>query len=256
MSQLDIRPVPLLSDNYGYLIREPASGLVGIVDPSEAQPVLDAADKLGWRITHILNTHHHWDHTDGNRDIKRATGATVVGPRPDEARIPDIDVALDEGDIFEFGEEKAEILFIPGHTRGHIAFHFPASKAVFSGDTLFLMGCGRLFEGTPDQMWSSLKKLRALPPDTRVYCGHEYTQANARFALSVEPNNEALKARAREVEEKRGRGESTVPDSLSRELETNPFLRADLPELATALGMEGRPPVEVFAEVRHRKDNF
>jgi hydroxyacylglutathione hydrolase len=256
MSELDIRLVPLLRDNYGYLIREPESGKVGIVDPSEARPVLEMAQDLGWRITHIFNTHHHPDHTGGNREIKRATDATVVGPKPDQGRIPEIDVALDDGDIFDFGEARAEVIFVPGHTRGHIAFHFPESRAVFSGDTLFLMGCGRLFEGSPEQMWRSLRRLRDLPPDTRVFCGHEYTQSNARFALSVEPQNAALKARAKRVDDLRAADKPTIPGTMEEERATNPFLRADEPSLAEAIGMAGREPVEIFAEVRHRKDSF
>lgn len=256
MSELDIRLVPLLRDNYGYLIREPESGLVGIVDPSEAGPVLDMAESLDWKITHILNTHHHPDHTGGNREIKRATGATVVGPKPDESRIPDIDVALDDGDTYDFGKARAEVIFVPGHTRGHIAFYFPDSKAVFSGDTLFLMGCGRLFEGSPEQMWRSLSRLRELPEDTRVYCGHEYTQANARFALSVEPENKALQERARRVDDLRAERKPTVPGIMADERATNPFLRADEPALAEAIGMSREDPVKVFAEVRQRKDNF
>jgi hydroxyacylglutathione hydrolase len=256
MSELDIRLVPLLRDNYGYLIREPKSGYVGIVDPSEAGPVLAMAEELGWRITHIFNTHHHPDHTGGNREIKRETDAVVVGPKPDEARIPDIDVGLSGGDTYDFGEARAEVLFVPGHTRGHIAFHFPESRAVFSGDTLFLMGCGRLFEGSPAQMWESLGRLRDLPPDTRVFCGHEYTQANARFALSVEPQNEALKARAKRVNDLRAASKPTIPGTMEEERATNPFLRADDPALAESIGMGGRDPVDVFAEIRRRKDTF
>jgi len=256
MSTLDIRPVPCLRDNYAYLVREPASGAVGIVDPSEAGPVLDALRETGWTLTHILNTHHHPDHVGGNLELKEKTGATVVGPKPDQGRIPGIDVAVDEADIFRLGEAEAEIFFIPGHTRGHIAFWFRESKALFSGDTLFLMGCGRLFEGTPEQMWSSLSKLRELPGDTRVYCGHEYTQANLRFALAVEPDNEALQARAQQVEALRAEGKPTVPGTMSDERATNPFLRADEPSLARHLGLEGVDPVKVFAEVRQRKDSF
>jgi len=187
---------------------------------------------------------------------KEKTGATVVGPKPDQGRIPGIDVAVDEADTFRLGEAEAEIFFIPGHTRGHIAFWFRESKALFSGDTLFLMGCGRLFEGTPEQMWSSLSKLRELPGDTRVYCGHEYTQANLRFALAVEPDNEALQARAQQVEALRAEGKPTVPGTMSDERATNPFLRADEPSLARHLGLEGVDPVKVFAEVRQRKDSF
>lgn len=256
MSQLEIELVPLLRDNYGYLLRDPASGACGIVDPSEAKPALAAARARGWRITHILNTHHHPDHTGGNLAIKEATGAKIVGPKPDAARIPGIDVAVDEGDRFRLGEAESEILFIPGHTRGHIAYWFPESAALFCGDTLFALGCGRLFEGTPAQMWSSLGKLRRLPDETRVYCGHEYTQANARFALTVDGRNAALAVRARRIDALRAEGRPTIPSTMAEERATNPFLRADDPGLAASMGLPVNDPVAVFAEVRRRKDNF
>ena len=255
MSEIEIRPVPCLRDNYAYLIRDVATDAVGIVDPSEADPVFAALDETGWELTHILNTHHHPDHTGGNEALKAKTGARVVGPAADRDRIPAIDDAVDEGDTYHMGEAEAEIFFIPGHTRGHIAFWFRESRALFSGDTLFLMGCGRLFEGTPAQMWESLGKLRKLPGETRVFCGHEYTQANARFALSVEPDNEALQARAKEVDALREEGRWTIPGTIEVERATNPFLRADEPSLAHNVGLDGGDPVEVFAEVRRRKDN-
>jgi len=256
MSILEIALVPCLKDNYAYLLRDPATGAVAVVDPSEAAPVEKALKVLGWKLTHILNTHHHWDHTGGNHALKAASGAVVVGPRPDKERIPDIDVAVGEGESFKLGEAEARVLFIPGHTRGHIAFWFPESKAVFCGDTLFAIGCGRLFEGTPQQMWSSLGKLKALPEDTRVYCGHEYTQANARFALTVEPRNAALAARARAVDAARAKGLPTIPSTIGEERATNPFFRADESGIAETLGLAGADAVAVFAEVRQRKDNF
>lgn len=256
MSVLEIDLVPCLKDNYAYLLRDPATGATGVVDPSEAAPVEAALARRGWRLTHILNTHHHWDHTGGNPELKARHGAKVVGPKADRDRIPAIDIEVDEGAPFKLGEAEAQILFIPGHTRGHIAFWFPESKAVFCGDTLFALGCGRMFEGTPEQMWRSLGKLKALPPETRVYCGHEYTQANARFALTVEPQNRALVARAKQVDETRAEGRPTVPATIGEERETNPFLRADLPSIAKTLGLDGADPVAVFAEVRHRKDGF
>ena len=253
---LEIHPVPVLADNYVYLLREGESGLVAAVDPSQARPVLDALGRLGWRLTHILNTHHHWDHTGGNLELKEKTGARIVGPRADEARIPGIDVALGEGEEFQFGAETAQIFDIPGHTRGHIAFYFPRAKALFSGDTLFSLGCGRLFEGTPEQMWASLSKLKRLPGDTKIYCGHEYTANNARFALTLEPDNPALNERAAEVYVLRGEGRPTVPALMENERRANPFLRADAPGLRRALKMETADPAEVFAEVRRRKDAF
>lgn len=255
MAELDIRLVPVLSDNYVYLAREPVSGAVAAVDPSVAGPVLQAAADLGWRITHILNTHHHPDHTGGNLEIKEMTGCTIVGPHADEARIPGIDVALSDGDEYALGDQVAQAFDVPGHTRGHIALWFAQSHALFSGDTLFLMGCGRLFEGTPDQMWNSLSKLRALPPETRVYCGHEYTLANARFAVTVEPANEALAARFTRVEALRSAGHATIPGTIGEERETNPFLRADQPSLQAMCGTPG-DPIATFAAIRRRKDNF
>lgn len=252
---LEIQQIPALRDNYIYLLREPKSGAVGAVDPSEAAPVLAALSSRGWTLTHVINTHHHPDHTGGNLELKAATNAIVVGPLADKGRIPGIDVAVGDGDTFRFGDEAATVYDVPGHTRGHIAYWFKDSQALFSGDTLFLMGCGRLFEGTPQQMWTSLSKLKAMPPATRVYCGHEYTQANARFALTVEPKNEALVARAKRVDAARAAGQSTVPGTMADELATNPFLRADVPDLQRAMGAPG-DAVATFAAIRKAKDNF
>jgi hydroxyacylglutathione hydrolase len=256
MSEFVIRQLLVLKDNYVYLLHDAESGATAVVDPSVADPVLAALKETGWRLSHILNTHHHWDHTGGNAALKAATGAIVVGPLADRERIPDIDVALGEGERYAVGSEVAEIFDVPGHTRGHIAFWFPTSRALFCGDTLFTLGCGRMFEGTAAQMWHSLSKLRGLPAQTRVYCGHEYTQANARFALTVEPGNRALVERAKSVDAMRSQGRPTVPATLGEEVATNPFLRADRPELQEAAGLVGRNPVEVFGEIRHRKDVF
>lgn len=255
MSQLVIRQIPVLKDNYVYLVHEPQQNLTATVDPAVAAPVMDALQREGWRLTHILNTHHHNDHTGGNLELKAATRCTIVGPRADRDRIPGIDIAVGDGDTYQFGAEGARVFDVPGHTRGHIAYWFATSHALFCGDTLFLMGCGRLFEGTPEQMWRSLSKLKALPPETEVYCAHEYTQANARFAVTVEPDNKALLARARRVDALRAEGKPTVPASLGEELETNPFLHADRPELQAALGASG-DAVATFAAIRRRKDNF
>lgn len=256
MTALDIRQIPVLNDNYVYLIREPQNSAVGVVDPAVAGPVLEEADRLGWQITHILNTHHHGDHTGGNLEIKDRTGCTIAGPAADRDRIPGIDVELDDGDTFMFGAVTAEIFFVPGHTRGHIAYWFSDADALFCGDTLFSIGCGRVFEGTMDQMWSSLSRLRSLPSETRIFCAHEYTQSNIKFAVSVDPNNLALRTREADVAAKRAKGEPTVPSRLGEELAANPFLRADQPDLQAAIGMAGADPVAVFAEIRQRKDTF
>jgi len=253
---LEVVRVPALTDNYLWLVREPESGCVAAVDPAEAAPIERALAERGWRLTHILNTHHHGDHVGGNIALKAATGCTIVGPRADRARIPGIDVEVGEGDRYRFGTASAEVFDVPGHTRGHIAYWFAESDALFCGDTLFLMGCGRLFEGTPAQMWTSLGKLRRLPGTARVYCAHEYTRSNARFALTVDGGNPALVARAEAVAAARARGEPTVPGTLAEELATNPFLRADRPELAQAVGLPPGDPVAVFAAVRRAKDQF
>jgi hydroxyacylglutathione hydrolase len=253
---MEIALVPLLTDNYAYLLHDSKSKDTAIVDPSEAAPVLAAASARGWRLTHVLNTHHHPDHSGGNLGIKQATGCKVVGPAPDRERIPGIDLALDEGGKFRLGDAEAEVLFIPGHTKGHIAFHFRGEKAVFCGDTLFSLGCGRMFEGTPPMMWASLDKLRKLPGDTRIYCGHEYTQSNARFAVSIDPQNQALRAREKQVAELRAAGKPTIPSTMAEERAANPFLRADDPALGAAIGLPGAAPHEVFGEIRRRKDSF
>jgi hydroxyacylglutathione hydrolase len=253
---LQIDHLICLRDNFVWLLREPQSGAVACVDPSEAEPVKAKLDQLGWKLTHILNTHHHNDHTGGNLDLKRMTGAVIVGPKADRERIPGIDVALGENETYAFGKETARVFDIPGHTRGHIAFWFETAKAVFTGDTLFSLGCGRMFEGNPPMMWNSLSKLRQLPGDTRVYCGHEYTQANAKFALSVDPDNAALKVRAAEVDALRAKGLATLPSTMDSERAANPFLRAADPVLARNVGQSPGDPVAVFAEVRARKDKF
>ncbi|HYG85719.1 MAG TPA: hydroxyacylglutathione hydrolase [Azospirillum sp.] len=253
---MDIHLVPAFNDNYIYLLHDAERGTVGVVDPGDAAPVTAALEQRGWRLTHIFNTHHHADHIGGNHALKQRYGCPVIGARADAARIQDMDTPLDEGETVSFGSHTARVIAIPGHTSGHIAFHFADAKAVFCGDTLFALGCGRLFEGTPAQMWDSLRKLRALPDDTRVYCGHEYTLSNARFAVTVDPDNRTLAARAGEVKALRSRGEPTIPSTIGLEKRTNPFLRADDPAVQAAVGMAGTDPVAVFAEIRGRKDRF
>ncbi len=256
MAKLEIHQIPVLSDNYVYLVHEPETEATAVVDPAVSEPVLAALEEKGWRLTHILNTHHHGDHVGGNLEIKARTGCTVVGPRADRDRIPGIDVEVGDGETYALGNAMARVFDVPGHTRGHIAYWFEESAALFCGDTMFAMGCGRLFEGTPQQMWRSLSRLMELPAETRIYCAHEYTEANGRFALSVEPANSDLIQRMKEVERLRREGRPTVPSTLEEELRTNPFLRPDSTELQRTLGLEGADLVTVFAETRRRKDEF
>jgi len=253
---LEIHQIPVLADNYVYLAHDAASGQTAVVDPATTDEVFAALEEKGWQLTHILNTHHHMDHVGGNEVLKAATGCTIVGPKADKDRIPGIDVALGDGDSYALGGSEAKVFDVPGHTKGHIAFWFEDSDALFCGDTLFALGCGRMFEGTADQMWNSLSKFRDLPGQTQVYCAHEYTQANAAFAVTVEPDNENLVSRAAEIDALRAQGKRTVPSSLAEELATNPFLRPDSPDLQRTLGLEGADLVAVFAETRKRKDNF
>ena len=255
MVKLEIEQFPCLSDNYAVLIHDAESGLTASIDAPDAKAILERLDAKGWRLTHILNTHHHADHTGANLALKAKWHCTIVGPRADHGRIPGIDIDVGEGDTYAFGKQVAQVYDVPGHTRGHIAYWFEGSRALFCGDTLFALGCGRLFEGTPQQMWTSLSKLRALPPDTRVYCAHEYTQSNARFALTVEPGNAALVSRSHEIDRLRAGGRPTVPSTLREERATNPFLRADEPALQAAMGAAG-DAVATFAEIRRRKDVF
>lgn len=253
---LEILQLPALSDNYIYLLHEPQGGATAAVDPALAGPVLKALDERGWKLTHILNTHHHPDHIGGNLELKHKTGCTIVALGDDRRRIPGIGLEVRDGDTVSLGRARARVLEVPGHTSGHIAYWFAEDDALFCGDTLFCMGCGRLFEGEPRQMWQSLEKLRALPPSTRIYCAHEYTQSNGRFALTVEPGNPALTARMERVNDRRRKGLTTVPSTLAEELATNPFLRAQSPEIRHTLGLENAEDWLVFAELRRRKDRF
>lgn len=253
---LNVVLVPCLTDNYAYLIRDAGGTLCAVVDPSEHAPVKAALQARGWTLTHILNTHHHFDHTGGNLTLKEEFGAQIIGPGKDRDRIPGIDIGVDEAAPWMFGPHRARILEIPAHTRGHIAFAFEDDDAVFTGDTLFAMGCGRLFEGTPQMMWDSLSKLMRLDDRMHVYCGHEYTLNNGRFALTLEAGNEALQARMKDVEALRTKSAPTIPSTIGLEKSTNPFLRPHSREIRATLGMAAASDVEVFAEMRRRKDNF
>jgi hydroxyacylglutathione hydrolase len=250
----DVRLVACLSDNYAVLVHDRASGETALIDAPEAPAIEAALGATGWRLTDILLTHHHGDHIAGVPALKARFGARVTGPAHDRDRIDGLDAMVGDGDVIRFAGTPVEVIATPGHTLGHVAYHLPEARLLFSGDTLFALGCGRLFEGTPAQMWGSLLRLRALPDETQVYCGHEYTLSNARFALSVDPNNAALRARADAVEARRARGEPTVPSTLSVERLTNPFLRADDAAFAASLGMASAAPVDVFAHVRELKN--
>lgn len=254
--KLDIVQIPVLNDNYVYLVHEPTTGATAVVDPAVTEPVFAELERRGWALTHILNTHHHMDHVGGNLEIKDKTGCVVVGPRADRDRIPGIDIEIGEGDSYFLGAAETKVFDVPGHTRDHIAYWFADSDALFCGDTLFALGCGRLFEGSPAQMWTSLSKLLDLPDDTRIYCAHEYTESNGRFALSVEPENSALQSRMQQVLNLRAAGRPTVPSTLGEEKQTNPFLRPTSPNLQTRIGLEGADPVSVFARTRALKDTF
>ncbi len=251
MGGMEVIIFPCLKDNYGYLLHNEDQGLTAAVDTPSAEAVEIELSERGWKLDYILNTHHHWDHIGGNLELKQQTGCTICGP---DGEIPGMDQTLPEGSQFALGTNVATIIGTPGHTMDHIVYVFAGQ--VFVGDTLFSMGCGRLFEGSPDNMWQSLQKLMQLPDSTMMYCGHEYTQANARFALSVEPDNPDLQRRIAEVKELRAYGEPTLPVSMEIEKKTNPFLRPHSGEIRATLGMADASDLEVFAELRHRKDSF
>jgi hydroxyacylglutathione hydrolase len=253
---LDLVTIPCRTDNYAYLIHDPATGETGLVDVPEAAPILAALAERGWTLGHIFITHHHADHVDGVAEVVAATGAKVLGAKADAHRLPPLDRALVEGDVVTVGAEKGQVLDVSGHTMGHIAFHCAGPGYAFTADSLMSGGCGRLFEGTPETMFASLAKLTALSGETLICSGHEYTAANLRFAETVEPGNEALNARIARVAKAREEGRPTVPSRLSGELATNPFLRAHLPAVKAAVGMADAPDVAVFAELRARKNKF
>jgi hydroxyacylglutathione hydrolase len=254
MAKLEIEQFPCLSDNFGVLIHDDAANVTASIDAPDADAVNRALQDKGWRLSHILTTHHHADHTGGNLALKAATGCKIIGPRAEKAKIPGIDEAVGQGDSFQFGGFDMRVLDTPGHTACHITYWCPTAGVAFAGDTLFAIGCGRVIEGNAQMMWESLQKLMALPRDTVVYCGHEYTQANARFALTIEPENEALKARAKEVDRLRAAGKATLPTNIGLELATNPFLRPHVAAIQERLGMVGKPDWQIFGEIRERKN--
>ena len=243
-----------LKDNFGVLLHDPASGATAAIDAPEAAPVDAALKATGWRLSDILVTHHHADHTGGIAELKARHRCRVTAPRNEAARIPDVDATVGEGDIASVGALAGRVIETPGHTAGHISYFFDADRLAFVGDTLFSIGCGRVIEGTPEMMWASLLKLRALPDDTEIYCGHEYTEANIRFALTIEPDNPDLRARAEEARRQIAAGQPTIPTTIGAEKRANVFLRADVPAVAAAVGLAGRPAAQVFAEVRERKN--
>lgn len=253
---IEVFQLPARKDNYAYVLREPKSALVAAVDTPETKPIVDFLEGRGWKLDMIFNTHHHYDHTGGNVDLIARYGCKVFGCGKDASRIPGIDFRLRHGDEFLFGQEPVKVIGCDGHTVGHIAFWMPRSRMVFVGDTLFSLGCGGLFEGTPDQMWESLDRLRQLPDDTLVYCAHEYTLTNAAYAVTAEPGNAALRARVAEAEAQRAAGKFTVPSTMGSEKACNPFLRPESPEIQRHVGMVGRKNWEIFGAVRTSKDDF
>lgn len=256
MSKLQCFQFPYGHDNYGVLVHDADTGQTACIDAGDAQAALKALEQQGWSLTHLLITHHHGDHTEGLAAIKSATACQVIGPEPVSSPIAGIDQFVGDGSEFEFAGRSVRAIHTPGHTTDMINFHFPDDALVFTGDTLFSMGCGRLFEGDAAMMLKSINKLKVLPPETLVYCAHEYTETNARFALDVDPDNKALQERAREVTRLRANNEATVPSSLQQELATNPFLRTHDAGLRQSLGMADADEVAVFAELRERRNQY
>ena len=253
---IEIHMFPCLSDNYGFLIHDPQEGSTATIYTPEVGAIENALQAKGWRLTHIINTHHHYDHAGGNIELKNKTNCKIIGPEMDKDRIPGIDMGVEHKEEFNFGNHHVICYHTPGHTTGHVVYYFVDQQLAFVGDTLFAMGCGRLFEGTPEQMWSSLNLMMEWPDETELYCAHEYTQSNAEFAITVEPNNKALSRRKIEVDRMRLENKPTVPTNLGIEKQTNPFLRPDSKEIKANLNMDSASTVEVFAEIRQRKDNF
>jgi hydroxyacylglutathione hydrolase len=254
--RLQYRQFPCLSDNFGVLVHDPETGATASIDAPEAGPILEALADTGWTLSHILVTHHHGDHTDGIKALREHADCQVIGPAGEADKIDGLDVTVAHDDRFSFGSVEVRVIETPGHTLGEISYWIPEAQVAFTGDTLFALGCGRVFEGTPNMMWSSLERLRQLPGETVIYCGHEYSQANARFAVTVDPDNMALRERAKEIENLRAQNLPTLPTRMDIELATNPFLRPDDPAVQAAVGLAGADTATVFTEIRTRKDNF
>ncbi len=256
MAGFEIVQLPARSDNFAVLVHDPMSGATASIDAPDAAPIRAELEARSWTLTHIFVTHKHLDHVEGIKPLRQDFDITVIGPQKSAAETGLYDKSVADGDRLEFAGAEIRVIATPGHTLDHVSYFLPGEKVAFVADTLFALGCGRLFEGTPEMMWESLKKLRALPDETIIYCGHEYTAANAEFAVSIEPDNAALAARAAEIRALRAEGKPTLPTTIGREKATNPFMRADDPVLAGALGMAGADPAAIFAEVRGRKDRF
>jgi hydroxyacylglutathione hydrolase len=256
MAGLTIHQFICRQDNFGVLVHVPEANVTAAIDAPDPAAIQRELAHKGWTLTYILTTHHHHDHVAGHEALKRATGCVIIGPEKEAASIPGIDRRVGEGAEFSLGGHAVKVIETPGHTLGHVTYWLPDDGVAFAGDTLFSLGCGRLLEGDGEMMWGSLRKLMALPKETLIYCGHEYSQANARFALSVEPGNAALQERAREIEALRGEGKATLPVRLEAELAQNPFLRPHSPEIQERLGMAGHPLATIFSELRRLKDRF
>jgi len=255
MTNLEFHQFACLSDNYGVLIHDTQSGDTASIDAPDSDAVEAALAETGWKLTHILVTHHHWDHVQGIDALKAKYSCHIIGPAEEADKIKILDETKSDGESFTFGGEQVDVISTPGHTLGMINFHFTKSGVVFTGDTLFALGCGRIFEGTPEMMWTSMQRLMQLPKETTIYCGHEYTQANANFALTVDPDNAELQVRAKEIAALHSEGKPTLPTTLHRELATNPFLRASDPAIRKHMGLENASDAEVFAAIRKAKDN-
>ena len=256
MSHLDVHQFMCRDDNYGVLVHDTVTGTTMAIDAPSASAIVAQLKKRGWQLTHILTTHHHNDHVEGNLELKEAYGCRIIGPLAEKDRIPGIDTTVKGGEVFELAQRKIRVFECPGHTLGQITYYFENDWLLFAADNIFAMGCGRVLEGTMEQMYHSVNQFRAIHPMTSVYCGHEYTEANAKFALSVEPGNRALQQRATVVANMRSKGEMTCPTTIGDELKTNPYFRCDSPEIRANLGMENATDAEVFAELRTRKNNF